>query len=158
MRFCAFLMMSIELLRQERSFEIVIPKNFTELACKTSAPSTKRGWMGLTPANQSLNVLSIHRLISIVDTTNNSGVIRELNNANRLVTRYTVVCKKSEKERRKHAALWGISVKNNRFGERVVDLDRLRPDRYQCYTPMFVLALGLSPRLIPLARTSTHSF
>ena len=42
MRFCAFLMMSIELLHQERSFEIVEPKNFTESACKTSAPSMKR--------------------------------------------------------------------------------------------------------------------
>ena len=43
MRFCGFLMMSIELLHQERSFEIVEPKNFTESACKTSAPSMKRG-------------------------------------------------------------------------------------------------------------------
>ena len=47
MRFCAFLMMSIELLHQERSFEIVEPKNFTESACKTSALSMKRGWMGV---------------------------------------------------------------------------------------------------------------
>ena len=30
MRFCAFLMMSIVLLHQERSLEIVEPKNFTE--------------------------------------------------------------------------------------------------------------------------------
>ena len=43
MRFCAFLMMSIELLHQERSFEIVEPTNFTESACKTSAPSMERG-------------------------------------------------------------------------------------------------------------------
>ena len=35
MRFCVFLMMSIELLHKERSFEIVEPKHFTESACKT---------------------------------------------------------------------------------------------------------------------------
>ena len=40
-------MMSIELLHQERSFEIVEPKKFTESACKTSAPSMKKGWMGV---------------------------------------------------------------------------------------------------------------
>ena len=43
MRFCAFLMMSIELLHQERSFEIVEPKTFTESACKTSAPVNEKG-------------------------------------------------------------------------------------------------------------------
>ena len=90
----------------------------------------------LTQANQSLNFLSIHRLISIVDTANYSGVIRELNHANRLVTRYTVVCKEGEKERRKHAALWGTSVKNNRFGERVDDLDRLRPVKKKVESPV----------------------
>ena len=47
MRFCAFLMMSIELLQQERSFEIVEPKHFTESACKIPAPSMKSGWMGV---------------------------------------------------------------------------------------------------------------
>ena len=45
--FCAFLIMSIELLHQEGSFEIVEHKHFTESACKTSAPSMKRGWMGV---------------------------------------------------------------------------------------------------------------
>ena len=83
-----------------------------------------------------MNFLSIHRLVSIVDTANYSGVFRELNHANRLVTRYTVVCKESEKERRKHAALWGTSVKNNRFGERVVDLDRLRPVKKKVESPV----------------------
>ena len=83
-----------------------------------------------------MNFLSIHRLVSIVDTANYSGVIRELNHANRLVTRYTVVCKESEKERRKHAALWGTSVKNNRFGERVFDLDRLRPVKKKVESPV----------------------
>ena len=39
MRFCAFLMMPIVLLHQERSLEIVEPKNVTESACKTSVPS-----------------------------------------------------------------------------------------------------------------------
>ena len=47
MRFCAFLMMSIVLLHQERSFEIVEPKNVTESACKTLVPSMTRGWMGV---------------------------------------------------------------------------------------------------------------
>ena len=47
MRFCAFLMMPIVLLHQERSLEIVEPKNFTESACKTSVPSMTRGWMGV---------------------------------------------------------------------------------------------------------------
>ena len=37
------LMMSIELLHQERSFEIVEPNIFTQSACKNSAPSMKRG-------------------------------------------------------------------------------------------------------------------
>ena len=40
MCFCAFLMMAIDLLHQERSIEIVEPKIFTESACKTSAPYT----------------------------------------------------------------------------------------------------------------------
>ena len=131
-------MMSIELLHQERSFEIFEPNIFTQSTCKNSAPSMKRGWIGvfflrksiiislvldmfsssLFFLHQSLNFLSIHRLVSIVDTATYSGVILELNHMNRLVTRYTVVCKESEKERRKHAALWGTSVKNNRFGER----------------------------------------
>ena len=43
MRFCAFLMMPIVLLHQERSLEIVEPKNVTESACKTSVPSMTRG-------------------------------------------------------------------------------------------------------------------
>ena len=86
--------------------------------------------------HQSLNFLSIHRLVSIVDTATYSGVILELNHANRLVTRYTVVCKESEKERRKHAALWGTSVKNNWFGEIVVDLDRLRYVKKKVESPM----------------------
>ena len=47
MRFCAFLMMPIVLLHQERSLEIVEPKNVTESACKTSVPSMTRGWMGV---------------------------------------------------------------------------------------------------------------
>ena len=47
MRFCSFLMMSIVVLHQERSFEIVEPKNVTESACKTSVPSLTRGWMGV---------------------------------------------------------------------------------------------------------------
>ena len=38
-----FLMMSIELLHQERFFEIVEPKNFY----KASALSMKSGWMGV---------------------------------------------------------------------------------------------------------------
>ena len=42
MRFCAFLMMPIVLLHQERSLEIVEPKNVTESACKTSVPSMTR--------------------------------------------------------------------------------------------------------------------
>ena len=47
MRFCALIMMPIVLLQQERSLEIVEPKNVTESACKTSVPSMTRGWMGV---------------------------------------------------------------------------------------------------------------
>ena len=43
MRCCSFLIMSIELLHPERSFDIVEPNNFAESACKTSAPSIKGG-------------------------------------------------------------------------------------------------------------------
>ena len=68
MRFCAFSMMSIELLHQERSFEIVETKNLTESACKTSAPSMKRGWMGVFFLRKSMIISFVLDIVFVFST------------------------------------------------------------------------------------------
>ena len=44
--------------------------------------------------------------------------------------------KRVKKERRKHAALCSTSVKNNKFGKRVVDHDRLRAVKKKVESPV----------------------
>ncbi len=66
--------------------------------------------------SQVLNLLSVSRLVSILDEADDRGVVRKLQELDRVVFRCAVVCVKREEQWGEHTALRGASADGESTG------------------------------------------